>query len=100
MDGRRPSADAEARWSAAEARYARGFVVAALVIAAGIVSTLVLAKLELRPLAIVCSIVALAAMAWTIGLIVRRHRTFRQIMIDDGLTATEAARENLRRHGG
>ena len=73
MDGRKHSADAEARWSAAEARYARGFVVAALVIAAGIVSTLVFAKLEVRPLAIGCSVVTLAAMAWTIGLIVGRQ---------------------------
>jgi hypothetical protein len=97
---RRPSAEAETRWRAAEARYRRGLALASLVMALGIASTWIAAKLEFRVLPLVTVGIAFAAMAWTIMLMAARHREFRRIMIDDGLSAKEAAGENVRRHGG
>lgn len=97
---RYPSPEAERRWRAEEAVFRRRINATALVIAAGIVLTYVAAKFGVQPLAILCVIAVLGGMVRTIYLIVQRRRTFLAIMMDDGMTRSEAVWEDLRRHGG
>jgi Flp pilus assembly protein TadB len=100
VEQRKPSPEAEQLWRSGEARFRRGIAMAALIAAVAIVLTWVWARLEVRSLAILCVIVILGTLAWTIYLIVRRQRVFTKIMTGDGLTRQEASREYLRRYGG
>jgi hypothetical protein len=100
MQYRKPSLEAERRWQTEEARFRRKFVVTGLSIAATIVLTWITAKLGMKPLAVACSLALFGAIGWTIYLIVASRRAFTRIMMDDGLSRKEAAREALRRYGG
>jgi hypothetical protein len=99
MERRKPSAEADRRWQAEEAHYRGRFAKAACIIATGLVSTWICAKLEMQLLAIFSVITVFAAMVWTIWLIVGRRRSFFRIMMDDGMTKKETAWEDFRRHG-
>jgi hypothetical protein len=71
-----------------------------LIIAAGIVLTYVCARFGVPPLAVLCFIAVIGGLAWTIYLVVERRRTFLDIMMDDGMTRSEAQREDFLRHDG
>jgi hypothetical protein len=95
-----PSPEAERRWQAEDARFRRRFNVTALIIAAAIVLTYVCARFDVRVAAILCVMAALGGLVRTIYLVVARRRTFLKIIMDDGMTRSEAVREDFLRHGG
>jgi hypothetical protein len=100
-----PSSDAaaaplsEQRWLQEEARFRRHFVVVALLIAAGIFATCVLADLGQLTLARLCCITVFGGMARVIYLIIERRRRFIAVKMQGGMTRKQAVSEFNSRFG-
>jgi predicted lysophospholipase L1 biosynthesis ABC-type transport system permease subunit len=94
-----PSAQAEHRLSAAEARFRRHIGLMGLMTALTIVLTCAAVALGLFVIAKMGVIAILLILGRIIQLIVQQWRSLMAILIDDGLSKDNARREFLRRYG-
>jgi len=91
---------AEQRWLEREARFSRGFIIAAIWLVGALVATYLAASFALPILARLSCIVVFGGMARVVYLCFQRHRIFIAVKTAAGMSKEQAVSESNMRFGG